>query len=85
MRTHAKKPKVLLFDLGGVIVRWVGIEQLAKLSGLTPEKVTSEISDCPIYQAYELGLCGDDIFARTVSDSFGLNMAVADFKALWNS
>jgi len=30
----ANKPKLLLFDLGGVIVPWVGFEALSESTGL---------------------------------------------------
>jgi putative hydrolase of the HAD superfamily len=78
-------PKVLLFDLGGVIVRWVGFEELAHMTGQSRDKVGAQFAASPIFQAYETGRCGDDIFADTLIAEFDLDVTREEAKTLWNS
>ena len=43
----ALKPKILLFDLGGVIVPWVGMEALAKTNDISQREVSKRFaSNC---------------------------------------
>lgn len=78
-------PKVLLFDLGGVIVRWVGVDALSQMTGLSRDDVGMRFATSPVFQAYEVGKCGDDIFAETLIADFDLQMSLPEAKALWNS
>lgn len=80
-----EKPKVLLFDLGGVIVRWVGLDELARIKGLSREDVATRFAASAIFQAYETGQCSDDIFIDALITDFNLDISRADGKALWNS
>jgi putative hydrolase of the HAD superfamily len=79
------KPKVLLFDLGGVIVRWVGLDELAKITGRPRETVIDQFAGSDIFNTYETGQCGDDEFAAELNQLFGLGLALKDTKSLWNS
>jgi len=79
------KPKVLLFDLGGVIVRWVGLEELGRISGLSRDEVGIRFAMSPIFQAYEIGQCHDDVFAEAFITDFNLDISLTEAKALWNS
>jgi len=80
-----QKPKVLMFDLGGVIVRWVGLDAIAQLTGLTREAVTNRFSASDIFSAYEIGQCSDDIFAQELIAQFELTVSLSEAKAMWNS
>ena len=74
-----------MFDLGGVIVRWVGIDALAQLTGLTRETVTNRFSASDIFSAYEIGQCNDDVFAQELIAQFELAISLSEAKAMWNS
>jgi len=80
-----QKSKVLLFDLGGVIVRWVGLEALGQMTGLSRDEVGIRFAASPTFQAYEIGQCDDDIFAAALIADFDLDISSSDAKALWNS
>lgn len=80
-----EKPKVLLFDLGGVIVRWVGLDALSNITGLSRYEVETRFALSSVFQAYEIGECGDDIFAETLIAEFNLNISLSQAKTLWNS
>jgi len=60
------KPKVLLFDLGGVIVRWVGLDELGKITGLNRDEVGARFAASTVFRDYEIGHCGDDVFAKAL-------------------
>ena len=74
-----------MFDLGGVIVRWVGIDAIAQLTGLTREAVIKRFSASDIFSAYEIGQCNDDIFAQELIAQFELTVSLSKAKAMWNS
>ena len=74
-----------MFDLGGVIVRWVGINALAQLTGLTREAVIKRFSASDIFSAYEIGQCSDDVFAQELIAQFELAVSLSEAKAMWNS
>lgn len=76
-------PKVLLFDLGGVIVRWAGLDALAKITGLGREQVAEKFSRSSVFSDYELGLCDDDTFTQALIIEFGLKVSPEHAKALW--
>ena len=80
-----QKPKVFLFDLGGVIVRWVGLDALADITGLTREDVSSRFASSQTFSDYEIGHCGDDVFADALRSEFDFKMTGTEAKALWNS
>jgi len=80
-----EKPKVLLFDLGGVIVRWVGLDELGRITGLSRDDIGIRFATSPVFQAYEIGHCDDNIFAQTLISDFNLEISQSEAKALWNS
>jgi len=49
------KPKALLFDLGGVIVPWVGMEALAEFNHITRSKVSDRFDASDAFRAFERG------------------------------
>ena len=74
-----------MFDLGGVIVRWVGIDALAEITGLTREAVSKRFSASDIFSAYEIGQCNDDVFVQELITQFKLAVSLSEAKAMWNS
>jgi len=44
MAVAPARPKILLFDLGGVIVPWVGLEALADLNKITRDEVAERFN-----------------------------------------
>jgi len=79
------KPKVLLFDLGGVIVRWVGLDELANITGLSRDAVGNRFAASSIFRNYEIGQCSDNVFAEALIASFDLDISLSAAKDLWNS
>lgn len=79
------KPKVLLFDLGGVIVRWVGLDELSKITGLSRDTVGERFAASKTFRDYEIGQCSDDIFAEALVADFDLDISPSAAKELWNS
>ena len=78
-----RKPKILLFDLGGVIVPWVGTEALAASNNITHEQVAERFDSSKILSAYERGLVNDAEFLEELPRVFDL--PDTDIAALWNS
>lgn len=79
------KKDVLLFDLGGVIVPWVGHDYLGKKYSMTREEVTAKLAASDIFNAYERGECDDPTFCAEMVDIFGMKMTPDAFAPLWNS
>ncbi len=77
------KPKVLLFDLGGVIVPWVGMEALAASNGITRAEVSDRFDDSEIFCKFERGHASADAFTAELGRIFDL--PDTDIPALWNS
>lgn len=82
-RMTAPRPKILLFDLGGVVVPWVGPEVLAVRYCLTRAEVIDRFAGSEIFNAYERGEVGDIVFTAELRQMFDL--PDADVGALWNS
>ena len=80
-----ERVEVLLFDLGGVIVPWVGIEALQELSGFTRNRVLELFSNNLILKQYEIGKCDDHTFAEELNSIFQLGLDLEATKTLWNS
>ncbi len=79
------KPTVLLFDLGGVIVPWVGFDELPKLAGLSRDETVERFSSSDVANAYEVGKCDDATFMRAAIELFELDLTPDAFQAHWNS
>lgn len=77
--------QTLLFDLGGVIVPWVGIDELAKLTQTTREDVNAHLATSDVFHAYERGFCDNETFLKDIVRLFNLDMTPQDFAILWNS
>lgn len=79
------KKEILLFDLGGVVVPWVGIDELAKLTDTSREAVNMRLAKSETFHAYERGLCETEVFLDDMVEAFHLNMSPDAFQRLWNS
>jgi putative hydrolase of the HAD superfamily len=69
--------KVMLFDLGGVLVHWDGIKKLAALSGgsITEEQSRRFFLESEWVKLFETGLCTPDEFARGVVTELKLTVS----------
>ena len=81
--SETQKPKVLLFDLGGVIVRWTGLDALSEMTGMSREKVLETFAASDIFTAYEIGRCDDDSFITELISVFDLRISPARARQLW--
>ena len=77
-------PKVLLFDLGGVIVPWVGIIELSRITGLSEAEILAKASDSELAKAYEIGGCSTDEFLDDIIRMYGFKHDRTAFGRLWN-
>ena len=77
--------QTLLFDLGGVIVRWTGIENLMDMTVMTRSAVLDRFANSPILTAYEIGQCDDDAFLEAFIDLWDLTIDKPSAAWLWQS
>jgi glucose-1-phosphatase len=77
----SKLPSVLLFDLGGVLVQWDGIEPLIKLTGgrLTTDMARRFWLDSPWVKKFETGRCTAHEFAVGVIAELYLSLDPDEF------
>jgi len=75
----------LLFDLGGVVVPWVGIKEMAKMTG-KPEGVVLETlhQDTP-YLAFETGEISSEVFLPTLMAYLQVDLTIDEVTSLWKS
>lgn len=76
-------PKILLFDIGGVLVNWDGISPLIELTNgrLTPEQARKFWLDSPWVRKFEAGLCTPDEFASGAVKELAVQITSDDFLA----
>ncbi len=79
------RPDILLFDLGGVIVPWVGTQAMSDLSNREPGELMASLAAEPIFAAHETGQCDDLTFARFMIHFLGIDHTPDSFIPLWNS
>jgi len=72
---------LILFDLGGVLVEFTGIEPLIKLSGnkLTPETARRFWLESPWVKKLETGRCTTDEFTAGIIADLKLSMTADEF------
>ena len=75
----------LVFDLGGVVVPWVGFEAVAGLTGLDRESVDRRFEAERALRDYELGHVPDAAFCEALPRVFGLDIAPESVPTLWKS
>lgn len=76
---------ILLFDLGGVVVPWVGLEALAEREHTHRQAIVEKFEKLDIFNAYEIGECENEAFLESLINKFDLNLSVDDAAKLWNS
>jgi HAD superfamily hydrolase (TIGR01509 family) len=76
-------PKVLLFDLGGVLVETGGLGELLSLLGgsLAPAELRHRWVHSPAVRRFETGRCTTDEFAASFMEEWGLGLEPDDFLA----
>jgi len=74
-------PKVLLFDLGGVLVDWAGIGEVAKLTGgrMDIDAARRYWLGSTWVRGFETGKCSSADFCAGVVTDLGLPIAAEDF------
>ena len=71
---------IVLFDLGGVLVRLVGVSQMQALSGIEREdELWRRWLSCPWVRSFERGRCSPDDFAAGVIDEWDLDIPTEVF------
>jgi glucose-1-phosphatase len=71
---------MVLFDLGGVLVRLGGVPQMQALSGIESEDALwARWLSCPWVRDFERGRCSPDDFAAGIIDEWGLSVTADDF------
>lgn len=81
------KLQAILFDLGGVLVRWDGIQPLLDLTGrrMTAEQARLFWLHSPAVRRFETGRCSEEVFARTAIEELQLDLCPAKFIAEFTS
>jgi putative hydrolase of the HAD superfamily len=78
---HSPKPQCLLFDLGGVLVEWDGIEPLVALTRgrLAPEQARRFWLESEWVRRFETGRCDSSEFGAGAVRELGVDLSPADF------
>ncbi|OHX19409.1 hypothetical protein [Chromobacterium sphagni] len=84
-----KKPSVLVFDLGGVLVDWNGIDPLIRLSDgrLSREEARLFWMNFHWTEQLDLGLCSPLEFSAAMADELQLKLSAEEMQAQlrsWN-
>jgi glucose-1-phosphatase len=76
----ATGPDVVLFDLGGVLAAFGGIEPMGALSGITePDEIWRRWLGCRWVRSFESGACSPEDFARGVVEDWKLSVSGDEF------
>ena len=74
------RTRVVLFDLGGVVVELGGVEELGALVGETcEEEIWRRWLECPWVRRFERGQCSTDAFARGMVETWSLPIGPDQF------
>lgn len=82
-RSAATRPRVLLFDLGGVLVDWRGLRELQRISGLEAAEVRRRFVASDALRRYETGRCDRRTFAQAFVAEWRLGLSCEAFLALY--
>ena len=74
-----------MFDLGGVVVPWVGFEAVAGLTGLDRETIDDRFQREPALRDYEVGRSSTEDFCAALPRVLDLDIAPAAVPTLWTS
>jgi len=76
----ATRPQVVLFDLGGVLVRLAGVPAMKDLAGIDDEaEVWRRWLTCDWVRRFERGMCAGPEFAAGVVADWNLPITAAEF------
>lgn len=78
---------VLVFDLGGVLVDWNGIDPLVRLSQgkLDPEQARRFWIETPWIAELDTGACTPEAFSAAMAEHLGLDIGAADMTSQLDS
>ena len=72
--------EVVLFDVGGILIRMSGIDVWKQLTGETDEaEIWRRWLHCPVVKAFERGHCSIGEFARRMIETHNLPLGEEDF------
>ncbi len=79
--------KVLLFDLGGVVINWTGLQEMQKLLGdqYSLEEIRQKIISNPISKQHGIGQCSTEEFAESFVRDFNLPFEPQEFADIYAS
>ncbi|MFD6918442.1 HAD family hydrolase [Streptomyces virginiae] len=80
------QPKVIYFDLGGVVCRFHPERRLAALGaacGLTPEQVESRLYGSGLISRWDLGLDSPSEIHRTIQERLGFQGSIRALQEIW--
>ncbi len=78
--TTAHPIEVVLFDVGGILIRMAGIETWKQLTGQTDEaEIWRRWLHCPVVKAFERGHSSADEFAERMIETHSLPIGKTDF------
>ena len=81
-----RRPELVLFDLGGVLIELRGVATMAELSGIDDEReLWRRWLDCRWVRTFEAGRCGPDDFAQGVILDWGLPVGKDEFLSIFRS
>jgi len=81
-----RRPELVLFDLGGVLIELRGVATLAELAGIDDEReLWRRWLDCRWVRTFEAGRCGPDDFAQGVVVDWGLPIGRVEFLRIFRS
>lgn len=79
-----KQPDLwLVFDLGGVLVDFYGLDGLAEITGRGYEAIHASLKNSPACQLFESGRIGGSEFAVLLKDELELEMPPAELLERW--
>ena len=84
--TSDSRPTVLLFDLGGVLVRWEGIQSIGKLTdrALSVEDAREFWLRSEWVRKFERGLCSPEEFVKSVVRDLDLKVSPPEFHEIFD-
>ncbi|MFE2285099.1 HAD family hydrolase [Streptomyces sp. NPDC059443] len=80
------QPKVVFFDLGGVVCRFHPGRRLAALGracGITPEQVESGLYASGLISRWDLGLDSPSAIHRTIQERLGFRGSIRALQEIW--
>ena len=81
-----RRPELVLFDLGGVLIELRGVATIAELAGIDDEdELWRRWLDCRWVRNFEAGRCGPNEFAQGVVDDWSLPVGPDEFLGIFRS